>query len=252
MDKITKVGFYNPEKPQNPLKTFRSLCERKGKDHLNGSLIVLPEAFNVGICYSRHDAAIQKDPRILGQLQKVCSDFAICVVAGLIISSPTDQGRYPYNSAYLIDDSGASLLCHKMTSDNQGPYTNCRDGCDGHNAILYRDVALLSLICMDAYTRGDKQRQERLSQKLAKALETAVRIVCIPAYIEEDGPGKEFIAIPKSYRVVANSASRSKFENSPGSFVDYIDEEGKTERLVRLEDVDPSPCVKLYSFNVGV
>lgn len=245
MNQITKVGFYNPQKPDSPLKALTAALE-DGRQ-LSGSLLVLPEAFNIGTGYSRQ-GGIQKDPRILSELQGLCTDFDVCFVAGLIISGPTDQGVYPYSSAHLIDACGASLLCHKMLSDSQGPYSTCHDGCDGHNAIAYRNIALCSLICMDSYETNRRERHERLETKTQEVTNIQYRIVCVPAYIEKSHP--KFWGIPSSYRVVANSASRTEFPESPGSFIERIDELGNACRLVELEEGNKPTCIKLYPLTV--
>jgi hypothetical protein len=208
---------------------------------------VLPEAFNIGTDYSRQ-GEIQKDPRILSELQGLCTNFDICIVAGLIISGSTDRGAYPYSSAYLIDTSGAGLLCHKMNSDSQGPYTNCLDGCDGHNAIAYGDVALCALVCMDCYEASDPKRHDRLETKIGALTNIQHRIVCVPAYIEN--LSRTLWGIPNSYRVVANSASRTKFRESPGSFIERIDECGNSCRLVELGEGDEPTCIKLHALAV--
>jgi hypothetical protein len=242
MNQITKVGFYNPQKPDSPLDALTAALEDRRRE-LSGSLLALPEAFNIGTDYSRR-GEIQKDPRILSDLQRLCADFDICIVAGLIITGPADRGNRPYSSAHLIDAFGAGLLCHKMLSDSQGPYMTCLDGCDGHNAIEYRNIALCSLICMDSYEANDPERHERLKTKMQEVTNIQHRIVCVPAYI--DKPLPELWGIPNSYRVVANSASRTEFPESPGSFIERIDERGNPCRLVELEEGDEPTCIKLY------
>lgn len=239
---ITKVGFYNPQQPNSPLESLTDQLEgRLGQ--LSGSLLVLPEAFNIGTRYSCQ-GEIQKDRRILSDLKGLCARFDICIVAGLIISRPDDQGRYPYNSAHLIDGGGSKLLCCKMLSDSQGPYRNCHDGCDPHNAIAYRNIALCSLICMDSYKTHVSERHKRLETKMQAVTNIRYRILCVPAYIEKSRP--EFWGIPNSYRVVANSASRTEFPESLGSFIDWVDEHGTAQRLVGLDTKDEPACIKLY------
>src|SRR5579863_7288023 len=154
MEQITKIGFYNPQVPEKPLQALTSACESKRRelkdsgDDFRGSLIVLPEAFNIGVPYrdtNDKNNAPDRNPVILSQLQGLCNDFDLCLVAGLIISSPTDPPHSKsLSSVYLVDGSGAGLLGHKRNNDGQGPYQTCTNGCDGHNAIHYRNVALVS------------------------------------------------------------------------------------------------------------
>jgi hypothetical protein len=244
MSQITKVGFYNPQNPGAPLETLTAVLEGL-RNQLHGSLLVLPEAFNIGTRYSCAKP-IQKDPRILCELQALCTDYGICMVAGLIIEGPGDRGTYPYSSAYLIDAAGAGLLCHKMLCDSQGPYMTCLDGCDGHNATAYRNVAICSLICMDSYEAShNRDRHQRLEKKIEDVRNVQHRVLCVPAHI--DGAIKpRFWGVRNSCRVVANSASRTEFPDSPGSFIEWVDQDGNASRLVELEDGDDPSCIKLH------
>jgi hypothetical protein len=215
---------------------------------LSGSLLVLPEAFNIGTRYSCHKP-IQKDPRILCDLQELCAEYDCCVVAGLIVEGPNDRGIHPYSSAYLIDVAGAELLCRKVNYDSQGPYTTCIEQCDSHNAKAYRNIALCSLVCMDGYEAAyNRDRHEQLEKKMTNVLNAQYRIVCVPAYIEAT-MNPRFWSIKNSYRVVANSASRTEFPYSPGSFVEWINEHGETRRLVELEDSDDATCIKFHDLS---
>lgn len=242
MKEITKVGFYNPHKPGDPMPSLTGALRAK-REEVKDSLLVLPEAFNIGTSYSRQ-SKIQQDPRILSELQDLCTCFNICIVAGLIISSPTNPAGECYNSSYLVDSAGAGLFCHKMLSDNQGPYATCLDGCDGHNAIQYRNIAICSLVCMDGYECYKSERHNALERKMVDLRNAQYRILCIPAYIETMPP--EFWGIPNSYRVVANAASPSRFPHSPGSFIDRLDEKRSAGRLLELERDDEPTCIKLW------
>jgi predicted amidohydrolase len=245
MDQITKIGFYSPEGPEKPLERFITALTCKSQAELYGSLIVLPEAFNIGVPYGRSQSA-DTNPNVLNQLRRVCKKFDVCFVAGLIISTPSDVTfQYKHNSAYLIDANGFGLLCHKKNFDNQGPYSTCLDGCDGHNAIQYRNVAVASLICMDAYAEHyNDERHKELTNKL-DLTQAAIRLVCIPAYID-NGSAKKFVSTPRTYRILANSANRTAFPSALDSFVEHVDEDGNVTPLLGLEDNDPLGCVKLY------
>jgi hypothetical protein len=248
MTPITKLGFYNPQNFDAPLETLTASLE-KHRNQLNGSLLVLPEAFNIGTRYSCHKP-IRKDPRILCELQGLCAKYDMSVVVGLIVSGPTDRGTHPYNSAYLIDADGAALLCHKVNCDSQGPYMTCLDGCDGHNGTAYRNIAICSLICMDGYDATyNRDRHQRLEKKMVGVPNIQHRVMCVPAYI--DRGDRAFWSIPNSYLIVANSASRTEFPYSPGSIIEWIDGNGEASRLVELEDGDDPTCIKLHSLAEG-
>ena len=207
---------------------------------MSGTILVLPEAFNLESYDLRSN--IREYPRMLSDLQQVSEDFDIVIVAGLIIPSPTHHEK-PYSSAYLIDANGAELMCHKMLQDSQGPYRPCQTGCDGHNAVKYLNVALCCLVCMDAYERHAPAQQERLrllKEKMDKLTEVEYRLMCVPAHIEENQPN--FWGIPNSYRIVANASNRPEFPKSPGSSVEYMDEQPSP--VIRVPD--HSPCIGLH------
>jgi hypothetical protein len=101
---------------------------------------------------------------------------------------------------------------------------------------------------MDAYEVYQPERHERLKTKMTDVMNVQYRIMCVPAYIETTQPS--FCSIHNSYRVVANSASRVEFPQSPGSFIERIDEQGSACRLVQLEKADNPTCIKLYPLSL--
>jgi hypothetical protein len=105
MESVTQIGFFHfggdHDKPVDAL--LKELC--KQREHLAGSLIVLPEGFSIGGGYFRGKGSKPNtDPGILRRLQYICGTFDVCFVADLIIRNPdVPQPDPPYSSAYLID-----------------------------------------------------------------------------------------------------------------------------------------------------
>jgi predicted amidohydrolase len=156
MNRIAQVGFHSPKTRKAPLETLRATLKVR-QDQLSGTLLVLPEAFNLED-YNLN-SNIRKYPRIISELRQLAEDFDIAIVTGLIIPGPTECETH--NSAYLVDANGHELMCHTMLSDTQGPYRPCQTGCDGHNAIKYLNISLWCLICMDAYEENANRDPRR-------------------------------------------------------------------------------------------
>lgn len=150
------IGFLNfVEKPESQpvsllkqaLSERRALDKQNGTDLLNGSLIVLPEAFNIGTVYESgrpHNC----DPGITVDLKQLAFKFGVAFVSGLVIR--TSRGRKPYNSAYLLTSDLCRTLSRKVCSDHmaQDLYQVCTHGCD--KPRKHNGTCVASLICIDA------------------------------------------------------------------------------------------------------
>src|SRR5579863_1032205 len=110
---LHKVGFFHFGSGYgNPKEALESaLQEAQDEDKRlpstldpSDSLIILPEAFNIGRAY-RAEGQPNFDRSILERLRGVAAEFRVAFVAGLIVSE--GGGPTPPNSAaYLIDGSG--------------------------------------------------------------------------------------------------------------------------------------------------
>jgi hypothetical protein len=82
---LNRVGFFHfgEKDHKNPIGSLGSkLCEStKG---LAGSLIVLPEAFNVRGDYWDPDNQAQPDPNVKDTLEKIAQHFNVAFVVGFI------------------------------------------------------------------------------------------------------------------------------------------------------------------------
>jgi hypothetical protein len=263
---IDKIGFFHFVEESTyaePMTALREAIKKRPEGYVNESLIVLPEGFNIGGPYMRNKPGLRPntDPIILFNLQELCRDFKFSLVAGLIVNMPNGPDP-PYSSAYLINSDGFGLLCHKRCGDETGiggqrlhigyesNYTCCSDGCDAHNAFLYRDSAIVSLMCMDAYTDGvDKPEENRqCHQRLRNALDgfsnSAVRIVCVPAHMQY---GSDTLAMqwPNSFVILANRCHAPL--TGPGSFVAQVQAglPGQSRIVQKWHEADNENVVKV-------
>jgi len=186
---IEKIGFFhcidfgNFGTPADAVAKLTIAIEKRileGKESdpawdVGNSLIVLPEAFNFRD-YNSHGAAEPPGP-FLASLSELAGKHGLLFVTGLL------DGRR--NVAYLVDGSGAQLMCHKIGEDGTGfydPYTGQPDPC---NPITFHNACVGALICIDAADDDGTQPHirkrlegflERLSASQAKH-----KIVCVPA-----------------------------------------------------------------------
>jgi hypothetical protein len=232
---VKRVGFFHFgldwHLPMPSLEDALTKAQREGD--ISESLIVLPEAFNIGQDYWARSAAPNTDPSILADLQRLCRQFRVVFVAGLIITDPKCSDVY--SAAYSIDAVGdPRRLCTKQNNDGRGKpaidgfapyYTPHLD--DENNPTCHRGLSIAALICMDAYTHTPRcslnlDRHRSLEVKIAKCPH---RVVCVPAHIEE-GNGDFARRWPTSHVVVANSHGRERSFSGLGSFVAVTDGQG--------------------------
>jgi predicted amidohydrolase len=214
---LTRMGFFHFVRDYcDPFGSLaRAMDEQSAKceePDIRGSLIVLPEAFNLGMPYYPPD--FHKTPRkpggakiplerALEGLHQIAASRAVAFVAGLI--GPQ------FSSAYWIDNNGPpKLMCHKMGDDKTG---NCRqwEGCDDNNPVECDGTCVGALICLDAVEcPGEKpaarERREKLIDKL-KTCSQRYRVLCIPGCMSRHCmPERDGV-----YCILANSGSQNSF-----------------------------------------
>jgi len=232
---VRRVGFFHFGLNWHlPMPSLEDALTKAQRDHdISKSLIVLPEAFNIGQDYWGRPGAPNTDPSVVADLQRLCKQFRVVFVAGLIITAPKCSDVY--SAAYLIDAIGdPKRLCTKQNNDGRGKpanvgfapyYTPHLD--DESNPTCHRGLSIAALICMDAYTDysrypANRDRHGSLEVKIAKCPH---RIVCVPAHIGE--ANRRFAGRwPDSYVVVANSDGGERGLGGPGSFVAVTDGQG--------------------------
>jgi predicted amidohydrolase len=74
---------------------------------IKGSLIVLPESFNLGF----HRTPNWQIPNVRGRLEALSKKHQINFIAGLTL--PVRPPK-PYSSAYMFVDGSSTLMCHKL------------------------------------------------------------------------------------------------------------------------------------------
>jgi predicted amidohydrolase len=169
-------------------KALDRTMSRHNKRDLSGSLIALPEAFNIGKPYypppgtfNAPGAARVSVEEALAKLRDLAVEHTIVFVAGLL-----DQ---QYSSAYWVDpDSQPALMCHKMGGDDSANYIRGDDR-DPNNPIQRYGACVGALICIDALdcreqTQAALTRRKKLVTEM-KSRDQVHRIMCIPAHMSD-------------------------------------------------------------------
>jgi len=217
---FTKLGLFRFVKGYDqPVHSLKSALRKCGD--VDGSLIVLPEGFNIGRTYYPKGFNIggnnlatvvgRRDPCVLRCLQDLAGDYGTTFVAGLIIDPPDAPSvpSKPFCSSYLIDGAHPPvLLCRKMGDDGSGNYTRCEEHYDVKNPYRYGDdVFIASLLCLDLTdeTLTIQQRLLRLKSALAVA-SCPQKILCVPANMGSQNGAPEIAkSWPGAYFILANS-----------------------------------------------
>jgi predicted amidohydrolase len=181
---LARIGFFHFGTGHNlPLASLEFALAEKGRNEVAGSLIVLPEGFNIGKLYTDRGPC-DSDPAIICRLGIISERYNVAFVAGLIVSD-TSCVAPPYSSAYLIDRTLSVPLCRKQRRDRMHAtnYTATYNS-DICNPFFYRGLSISALICMDS---PDKPRLEWLDVLRARTPPVAPprqRVLCIPAHMD--------------------------------------------------------------------
>ena len=170
-----RVGFFHfGHDHDDPIGSLRKALEEAAE--VSDSLIVLPEAFNIGKKYRENGRDPDFSPRVLDHLQGIARTRGISFVAGLIIDDARGVAP-PYSSAYYIDRDIERLLCRKGEDDGArvnytafGP-----DGCDINNPIERKDACIAAMVCMDI---DMQERYKDLASKTASSSQP-IRVFCV-------------------------------------------------------------------------
>ena len=209
-----KVGFFQfVRNYEHPVAELRScLIATGGTEKLKQSVIVLPEAFNIGRDYDDQDHACDYGRSILSVLMDLSSTFQVTFIAGLVIENCVIdrlRRKRPYSSTYLIDPRRHLLMCQKLNDDRSNNYTACNEHDVIDRPVVLAGTCLVALICRDCNPEKphDIRRHQELKDSIVRGKKTH-NIVCIPAHMSGgSGFGEEGIASswPTSDVILANS-----------------------------------------------
>jgi hypothetical protein len=175
---VSAIGFFHfGTKHDDPMGSLISAMAEARGTLLPDSLIVLPEAFNIGRLYTQSEPLPDLPAAILKDLKAEAARYRVGFVAGLILD--LDDGiKPPFSSAYLIDRTldEPVCMCHKKEEDGTSNYTPCPKECDIRNPAECRGTSIVSLICLDI------QDSSRVSPLLGRSV-PAPQIVCVPAHM---------------------------------------------------------------------
>jgi hypothetical protein len=172
---FTWIGFLHfVSGHENPIGTLDAELQKNTTPR--GSLIVLPEAFNLGRPYSEKGKAIVSRDKLLRELTTRSALYDARFVVG-VLEPEVSTGQNPHSSAYFVDASEHRLMCHKENPDFIGEYTTCPVAPDHENPLVAGESSIHSVICVDIQNTG---RCSRLA-KSAMAQRRRCNITCIPA-----------------------------------------------------------------------
>lgn len=193
---LERVGYFRfVDEFATPICALTKAIEAERERHPNGdisnSLIVVPEAFNIGHDYDL-PASDLRPREILEKLHELAAPLRITFVVGIL-----DRRR---NSAYWVDANGPELMCHKMGDDLKGLYKRCLRNPDRRNPIACANARIGVLICMDANdnTACIRCRRNKLLAGLREG--DGNKILCVPARFTNSTPNPlAFLSVIPDY-----------------------------------------------------
>jgi hypothetical protein len=152
----------------------------KGRE-IAGSLIVIPEGFNIRKTYIDTATMAYIEPGVFSDLRMLAAQFKVTFVAALITRLDWASGQpKPYNSAYLITSTDEpKIICRKHEDDGWENYSRCFDEYDVENPISHDEFQIGAFICRDADEEGvNRTRHEMVS---ASVVDPSKAVMCLPA-----------------------------------------------------------------------
>jgi hypothetical protein len=194
--KIGLFHFGSDERRPPCVLLEKSMEDAGGLACLRESIIVLPEAFNIGVKYDQNSDPkdFDFDPGVRCRLMAIAARFECAFVAGLIVR--TSESIYPpNNSAYFISGAFYCELSVKTEADqmvDSGAYTASTHVRD--SPLELGNTTVSALICLDAYEAPKPhlssvtncERHEALRGNVAK-IGASSNLLCIPANGEISG-----------------------------------------------------------------
>lgn len=178
---FSQTGFFHfVEHHNDPLGALDA--EIRATGNVANSLIVLPEAFNLGRTYGTEPGkkcAFERD-WLVSKLQERSKEHGVTFVTGVLNNLTT--GERPLSSAYLVDRDDRRLICHKRTDDGTRHYTPCTGDCDIENPMESDEACIMAVICKDI----EEHRCELLTAT-TEAWTAEQQFICIPAAMSFSG-----------------------------------------------------------------
>jgi predicted amidohydrolase len=174
---FSRIGFFHFAEGYD--KPIPALKAEIAKHDVGNSLIVLPEAFNLGRPYNQPGEPRFNRDKMLADLGELSRLNNLAFVVGLLEPRPPN-GDKPLSSSYFVDQNKPRLMCHKAADDTKGHYTMCSVAPDHENPIVLDDTTIVSVVCMDV---DPAARCGKLAQ-CAKAHNKALNLICIPAAMQ--------------------------------------------------------------------
>ncbi len=228
---IDKLGFFHLAVGHaTPLLSLNKALEKPEGCTLPGSLVVLPEAFNIGREYLSDKGTASDSPDVCESLKRLAHEFQVTFVAGLVIRDNTDPQEKPLNSAYLIDRSSAARISSKSTADRDffraaGP------------ALLPTEFVRVENLRVVSFLCWDVDKNDLLARVKPEPPDPCfARVIAVPASGTMLFPnrGPEKLGLEFDYLVMANSHPAGRSFVARGS---SIIKEHKDSNVVSLVSV---------------
>lgn len=228
---FVKIGFFHfGKKHAEPFDELRKELEKaqQCKGPLAGSLIVLPEGFNVRKLYTDTTRRCQFYPEDPLCLQGIAKEFGVAFVVDLILKQQCGGTPKRYSSAYFIDGSSQVLMCQKSCKDGfegkdirdddtEHNYTACEVGsCDKRNPYDGVGIKIGALICADVNCPKTQEVPDQCYWKRVLRIAKDSDVICIPAHmmdkgvlnIECDENGNRRVALTSDSKILILANSR--------------------------------------------
>jgi len=144
---IDRIGFFHFVKDDDqPIPSLKVELKKYHPSEIDGSLIVLPETFNLGRCYrdSIPGQFIAATP-FLNDLADLSRRAGAVFVVSVLEATP--MCRLPYNSAYLVTpDNGKAPVLMSRKMDPSGLY-QAVDQPAGENPLEYGGICVATAVC---------------------------------------------------------------------------------------------------------
>jgi hypothetical protein len=212
---LRSVGLFHfvSEDKSDPIRSLQAaLLDAGARDDLAESLIVLPEAFNLGRGYWSSEGSGYL-PGIPGRLQGLASELGTAFVAGLLVNAEPADSRLPLSAAYLIDKTQCLFLGCKRGADSNAEkvYRAHKEPLD--HPQFYKGFCVAALLCMDCtcplLSKENWEATQAHHQVLREKIDgmgAIQTILCVPAHMNSsyssEGIARRW---PDQHFVLANS-----------------------------------------------